>query len=164
MTAHADIAGLQELATKFTTTGNNYSERAAGLVQRANNAISKFEETLDSLYTSAGQYNDATVAKMEGLSRDSDGTEWTGLNRDGFNTDKGNYQKAINDAVTKIGEDIETIKSEVRTKFAGSITDMNTQVTAFKDSVTETATNFSTSTTNQEVALEQAGNMGWTAV
>lgn len=158
----ADLEHLGQLSAAFETAGAEIAAKADLLDDKIQAAVDAFEATLSSLQSQATNLTGTIDQEMEAVNGQANSVQWTGANRTAFDADMASFKSVVQAGSAQINTDISAIKSQVDSSFNPVLSEFSAALKQSGDEVNTASTDLKVAVTNQQTALDQVGNVGWT--
>lgn len=160
----ADLDQLDALASSYQQRGAAIAERALDLNRRVVEAVTTFQTSLSDLRTRTTAANDALLDDIDGLARTAAATTWTGANRTAFDTDLAVLQQGVTATTTALTTRIGQLEHGGVAPFTDILTTFGRQASGAGAAAEQTGASLRTRVTEQRQSLQDAADLGWSAV
>lgn len=160
----ADLEQLDHLAAAYGTAGAEIAGRGQDLKVRIHQAIQRFETTMTSLRADTERANAALSDDIADLNLVATATTWTGNNRAAFDQDLGTLTSSMAASTAAIREGIDDFDTLGVTPFRAMLDDFGLAIADAGDGVEDVGSSMGAAVTQQRGDLQEAADVGWTAV
>ncbi|MFV0308327.1 MAG: hypothetical protein ACK5OX_11350 [Desertimonas sp.] len=154
----ADLAALDALATRFTTTSEACRSHAQAIATKAHDTVDDFARAMADLDREARVLHGDIGTSVAALRTQADATTWTGTNRVRQDEILAVYEADV----TALQTSIDTFLGDAGTIVAGSLTmtvgSLQTDVTTSGETLVGTAEAFSTDVARQRRSFDAVMN------
>lgn len=159
----ADIAHLESLAESYGAAGAEIADRAQQLRARITTAVTALSGSVDTLETDTGALTRQMGDDLGLLKGHAADVPWTGANRLAFDADLDTFSNSVQAGLQAMVDGVRTLRTAGVDPFNAVLTDFAGAVSDAGDGVEVNAATMRGGVARQHDALQQAGEIGWSA-